>query len=85
MALAVSDLTEYRHRRETLREQNLRLEVEALSESIADFDRNTRPHRQRLYVVASECGPNAMASWNILEARIERLLRQSAPDDGNAA
>lgn len=84
MALAITDLQSYRHRRETVREQNLRLELEALAESIRDFDRRTAPHRQRTYLVATECGPTALASWNAIEYGIERLLRQTSVD-GDAA
>lgn len=80
MALQAIDLSEYRHRRETMREQNLRLEVSALADSIAEFDRRTKPHRQRMFLVAQECGPMAMASWNAIEYGIGRLMAQADPE-----
>lgn len=86
MALAVTDLKEYRarHRKETVREQDLRIELGALANAISDFAIRTAPHRQRMFLVAQECGPLAMASWLAIEANVQRLLRQSQPE-GDAA
>lgn len=85
MALAIADLDEYRRRRETPRETNLRLELVALADSIRDFDERTKPYRQRQYLVAAECGPVAMQAWMAIESGIARLRAQSEPDEGSAA
>lgn len=81
MALAVTDLQSYRHRKESVREQNLRLEVSALADSIAEFDRRTKPHRQRIAIVMREFGPSAWQSYAAIEWELQRLLAQASPED----
>lgn len=85
MVVAAADITEYRHRRETKREQDLRLEVCALADSIAEFDRRTRPHRQRFAMVAREIGPTAFQSYAAIEYEVQRLLAQAEPESDSIA
>lgn len=85
MALAITDLESYRHRRETIREQNLRLEVTALAQAVADFTAKTEPHRRRLFSVAAEIGPQAMHSWSAVEYELRRLNAMVALTGDDAA
>jgi hypothetical protein len=83
-AMRIADLSEYRHRRETLRETNQRMELQARrDETLALLD-DVAPHLRRLYLVAQEVGPSAMHSVAVIDHRLRRL-RAQWDDSGNDA
>lgn len=80
MALALTDLESYRHRRETKREQDLRLEVTALAADVKQLVEDVEPSMRRLWIVAREMGPVAMHDWSAVARIHARLMALSGPD-----
>lgn len=81
MALAVTDLQAYRHRRETKREQDLRLELEAVAEDVQTALGRIEPHMARLWIVARELGPQTMHAWNAVAYEQQRIAALVSPND----
>lgn len=84
MALALTDLESYRHRRETKREQDLRIEVTALAEDVLRVIEDAEPSMRRLWIVAREVGVVAMHDWSAVQYAHDRLRVLTGPEDDAA-
>lgn len=84
MAVALTDLRAYRHRRETVREANLRLELGGLTDSIGKALTDAEPHLRRLEIMAHEIGPAAWQSYFAVRKAHQRIAALIGPEDSAA-